>query len=125
MAKVGGVSSRASRSSSSRAVKSGRRNSTGTRRMGSAARASRSRGSSTNQSSQPRYVVCVDTGGNHDLQIRRIYEVLADPSAARSNFIRVIDDSGEDYLYQADLFLPFQPTSSLRSALRRGSRPGV
>jgi len=51
------------------------------------------------------------------LQARRIYQVLPDASGARSNFIRVVDDSGEDYLYPEELFLPFHPTSSLRSVL--------
>lgn len=66
-----------------------------------------------------RFVVCVDAGDNDDLQVRKIYEVVADPSAARSGLTRVVDDSGEDYLYPSSLFLPFHPTSSLRSALRR------
>lgn len=72
-----------------------------------------------------RYVVCVDSGGNDDLQARRIYQLLQDVSAARSDFVRVIDDSGEDYLYPAELFVSFRPTATLRSALKRGSRTGV
>ena len=70
-------------------------------------------------------MVCVNDGGNDDLQTRRIYEVILDPSAARSRFIRVIDDSGEDYLYPAELFVAFQPTASLRMALKRESRTAV
>lgn len=72
-----------------------------------------------------RFVVCVDWGGNDDLQARHIYQVLPDPTAARSHFIRVVDDSGEDYLYPSGLFLPFHPRSSLRSALERGGTSGV
>jgi len=65
------------------------------------------------------FVVCVDPAGNDDLQTRRIYRTIPDRSAARSNFLRVIDDSGEDYLYPASLFLPLHPSPSLRAALRR------
>lgn len=56
---------------------------------------------------QLRFVVCVRPGANNDLQTRRIYRVLPDVSGARSNFIRVVDDSGEDYLYpsRASFFL--------------------
>jgi len=66
----------------------------------------------------------VDAAGNDDLQARRIYLVLPDPSAARSNFIRVIDDSGEDYLYPSHLFVPLHPSSSLRAALQRKKSSG-
>lgn len=51
------------------------------------------------------FAVCVD---NHDyevsLEIRKIYEVLADNKAEQHGQIRVIDESGEDYLYPATLF---------------------
>lgn len=63
------------------------------------------------------YVVCVDGGGNDDLQERKIYEVLPDPSAAVSGYLRVVDDSGEDYLYPGRLFVPFQVPELLRSVL--------
>jgi hypothetical protein len=47
----------------------------------------------------------VDPGPNDDLQARRLYEVLPDDGAARSNHVRVIDDSGEDYLYPSAHFV--------------------
>jgi hypothetical protein len=34
-----------------------------------------------------------------------IYRVLPDESAAKSNYIRVVDNEGEDYLYPADYFI--------------------
>jgi hypothetical protein len=55
--------------------------------------------------------------GNHDLQTRRIYEVLPDPSAARSKMLRVIDDSGEDYLYPSSCFLHVPLPASVRQAI--------
>ncbi len=37
--------------------------------------------------------------------MRTVYQVLPDESAARSNYIRVIDETGEDYLYPAEYFV--------------------
>jgi hypothetical protein len=34
-----------------------------------------------------------------------IYEIILDEEAAKSNYVRVIDNEGEDYLYPADFFL--------------------
>jgi hypothetical protein len=73
----------------------------------------------TNPPRRSSFVVCVDAQGYDDLLVRRIYQVLPDPSAARSKFIRIIDDSGEDYLYPATLFLRLRPSSTLLAALHR------
>lgn len=54
-----------------------------------------------------RYVVCVNNEGYPaSLERRKIYQVLPDPQAAAHKLIRVIDESGEDYLYPADYFVP-------------------
>lgn len=53
----------------------------------------------------PRFAVCIQTDDVDLLTRRMIYEVLADDSAAKSNYIRVIDNEGEDYLYPADYFV--------------------
>lgn len=58
------------------------------------------------ESTQTRFAVCVDnTAYPDDLKVRTIYQVLPDESAARSNYIRVVDETGEDYLYPAELFV--------------------
>ena len=62
--------------------------------------------------------MCIDSAGNDDLQVRRIYQVLPDESAARSNFVRVIDDSGEDYLYPASCFVEVDLPKAVRDALQ-------
>jgi hypothetical protein len=59
----------------------------------------------------------VNPTGHDDLQVRRLYQVLPDPSAARSHFVRVIDDSGEDYLYPASCFVAVDLPESLRVAI--------
>jgi hypothetical protein len=67
-------------------------------------------------------VVCVDSGGNDDLEERKLYEVLPDSSAATSGFLRIVDDSGEDYVYPGRLFVPLKVTELLRSVLERPRR---
>lgn len=51
------------------------------------------------------FVICIRNEGCDDLEIRKLYQVLPDESAERSGFIRVIDESGEDYLYPSGNFL--------------------
>jgi hypothetical protein len=52
------------------------------------------------------FAICVRNEGAEDLEIRKIYQVLPDARAAKDKHIRVIDESGEDYLYPADYFVP-------------------
>ena len=51
-----------------------------------------------------RYSICIKTDDPDLLTPRKIYEVLSDASAEKSNYIRVIDNEGEDYLYPASCF---------------------
>ena len=61
------------------------------------------------------FALCLEDGGAEDLEPRKIYQVLADRDAAREGYIRVIDESGEDYIYPSDLFVPIAlPTAVLR-----------
>lgn len=57
------------------------------------------------------FAICIRTPDSDMLTPRKIYQVLPDESAARSNFIRVIDNEGEDYLYPAScfVFVEFSP----------------
>ena len=52
------------------------------------------------------FAICVRTKGAEDLEIRKIYQVLPDARAAKEKHLRVIDESGEHYLYPADYFVP-------------------
>ena len=52
-----------------------------------------------------RYALCVQNHGAEDLDVRKVYRVLPDRAAAAAGYLRVIDDSGEDYLYPADYFV--------------------
>lgn len=64
-----------------------------------------------------RYLLCVR---NDDypasLEVRKIYRTLADAKAAAKHFVRVVDESGEDYLYPADYFVPIDLPQAARTA---------
>ena len=47
-----------------------------------------------------RFAVCVDnTDYRAALEVRKVYQVLPDPAAAARSYVRIIDESGQDYLY--------------------------
>lgn len=67
-----------------------------------------------------RFVVCVrNTGHPASLEVRKIYRALPDRTAEKHDMLRVVDESGEDYLYPAKLFMALDLPQPLRSALRR------
>lgn len=51
-------------------------------------------------------LVCIANEGADDLQVMKIYRRLSDAGAAGHGLVRVIDDSGEDFLYPEALFRP-------------------
>lgn len=51
------------------------------------------------------FAVCSSCEGYDDLDVWKVYQVLPDPKAAAVGCIRVIDESGEDYLYPEDRFV--------------------
>jgi len=52
------------------------------------------------------YVQCIDDGGYPEsLEVEKVYVVLPDEQAAGRDYVRVIDETGEDYLYPAKLFV--------------------
>jgi hypothetical protein len=65
-----------------------------------------------------KFVVCIDSGDwPEDLVVRKIYRVLADERAATVGWLRVIDESDEDYLYPPDCFIPIELTEEIEQAL--------
>jgi hypothetical protein len=65
-----------------------------------------------------RFAVCLrNEGYEASLEKRKIYEVLADREAERHDQIRVIDESGEDYLYPESFFAEIELPQPLRRAL--------
>lgn len=61
------------------------------------------------QTSPALFVLCIDNGGYlASLEPRKVYQTLSDPIAADRGLLRVIDESGEDYLYPIRLFVSIQ-----------------
>ena len=78
------------------------------------------------------YGVCTDNKGYlASLEVGKLYAVLPDPAAAKHGYVRVIDESGEDYGYSAERFFMLDAPPALVNALsacngkriRRPSRP--
>lgn len=65
-----------------------------------------------------KYVVCIDSGDwPVSLEVGKIYRTLPDDDAASFNWIRVIDESEEDYLFPADCFIPIELPEEIEQAL--------
>ncbi len=55
------------------------------------------------------FVVCINNEGYPaSLELRKIYRVLPDAKGANHGLMRVVDESGDDYLYPARFFVPIQ-----------------
>ncbi len=64
------------------------------------------------------FVVCVKNEGyDASLEPRKIYAALPDAKAAKHQLICVVDESGEDYLFPADYFLPVALAKPVQKAL--------
>ncbi len=65
-----------------------------------------------------RLVVCVDNEGYAvSLERRKIYVALRDPGAQKRGLLRVVDESGEDYLYPQTLFRAIALPAPIRKAV--------
>jgi hypothetical protein len=62
-------------------------------------------------------LVCVAVEGAEDLQLLKVYRRLPDESAEQKGFVRIVDDSGEDYLYPERAFLPLPLPPALEQRL--------
>lgn len=93
----------------------------GTRLLASAEKNTRSKLSSERrrQQSQPRrYVLCIRNDGYPaSLEIRKLYQALHDVDGERHGLTRVIDESGEDYLYPQEFFIPINLPKAAQNAL--------
>ena len=68
------------------------------------------------------FAVCIRNAGfGASLELRKLYPVLDDPDAEANDLIRVIDESGEDYVYPARLFQRLKLPGEVQRALRLAS----
>jgi hypothetical protein len=69
-----------------------------------------------------RLLVCLRNDGYEaDLQVGKAYLSLPDADGEREGYVRVVDESGEDYLYPAEAFLPVSLSREVELALQRAS----
>ena len=68
--------------------------------------------------SERRVAVCISSEGySASLVPRRLYEVLPDEKASRKGLVRVIDDTGEDYLFPTSMFEEIDLPDPIRAKL--------
>ncbi|WP_295409320.1 hypothetical protein [uncultured Thiocystis sp.] len=66
----------------------------------------------------PSFAVCISNEGYPaSLEVGKLYQILPDSSAEAHGYIRVIDESGEDYGYSQDRFFPLQIPGALQDVL--------
>ena len=77
------------------------------------------------RSTEEAFVRCIDGDGSDDLTAGRVYRLLPDAKAAGHGYLRVVDDSGEDYLHAARRFEPLSQQTDDRPEARlgRSNRP--
>jgi hypothetical protein len=73
------------------------------------------------------YVACVRTDGALDLEVGKLYVVRPPQPGDRGEDVRIVDESGDDYLYPASWFVAVEVPEDSARALRaaRSSRSGA
>jgi hypothetical protein len=67
-------------------------------------------------------MVCVDNAGYEaSLERNKIYVVFPDQTAETDGDVRVVDESGEDYLFSADRFVAIDVPAAVKASLERAS----
>lgn len=67
---------------------------------------------------EERFVVCLSNAGYPaSLEVRKLYVVLADEAAEREGMLRIVDESGEDYLYPVSMFARLELSAEVKRAL--------
>ena len=92
----------------------------------SAKKSSNANGMSTRRrnrgTSSRRFAVCVDNSGYEvSLERNKIYVVLADVDAESDGDLRIVDESGEDYLFSADRFVAIDVPAPVKASLLKAS----
>ena len=75
----------------------------------------------------PRFAICINNGEYPaSLELHKIYRILPDDEALSDGDMRIIDESGEDYLFPADYFIPVNlPQTVVRVLDRSFARPAA
>ncbi len=69
-----------------------------------------------------RYAVCIKNENYPvSLELRKLYQIVPDKKSSALGLIRIIDESGEDYLYPSDYFLPVKLSPAIQKAVQLAS----
>jgi len=71
-----------------------------------------------------KYVLCISNEGCDDLHVRQVYRMLPDPRSERAGLIRIVDESGEDYLYPKGNFARISIAQHSRDSVQKVFRNG-
>jgi hypothetical protein len=103
----------------------GSQNCIGMKHTASAKKSSNARGTSSRlrkTSAARQFAVCVDNDGYEaSLERNKIYVVVPDRDAEKDGDIRVVDESGEDYLFSADRFVAIDVPAAVKASLLNAS----
>ena len=66
---------------------------------------------------EARFLLCIETRDCEDLERGKVYRVLPDDSAAADAYVRVVDESGEDYLYPESYFVTVEIPEKAQAVL--------
>ena len=97
------------------------------KRTASAKKSSSAKGTSIRSrkpaATERRFAVCVRNDGYEaSLERNKIYTVLPDEDAERDGDLRVVDESGEDYLFSVDRFVTIEVPAAVRASLLKASQ---
>ena len=68
------------------------------------------------------FAVCINNADYEvSLELNNIYRVLPDDNAATDGDLRIIDESGEDYLFSADRFVPIVVPEAVQKSLLKAA----
>ena len=69
-----------------------------------------------------KFAICIENEGYQaSLEKHKIYPVVPDPEAEMHGDLRIVDESGEDYLYPADWFVVVQVPEKVRASMAKVS----
>lgn len=71
-----------------------------------------------NKKENHKFALCVENKDCEDLEKRKIYQILQDDKSEKEGYLRVVDESGEDYLYPQSYFILVHLSREAQDALQ-------
>jgi hypothetical protein len=74
-----------------------------------------------NKNEKQSFALCIENKECEDLEKRKIYRILSDDEAAKEGYLRIVDESGEDYLYPESYFILVELPKEAENAFQLAS----